>query len=169
MIIFLVTRQNITDEPICSTINWIKSIVTIEWVCIFNFFYFLFLAWANLSVPLVFVKAGHQLIIINLNSLTLLRVEFLHILMRILRIHRILIVLLLLHLIFPSAVFCHDWGTWDLHVVDNEFVCEEGVLLVLAGEVFYWNQHFSDLLEDIVLFVDSFVNYHLIGFIWSKK
>ena len=66
---------------------------------------------------------------------------------------RILVVLLCLKLVFHSAVFCHHFGARDLHVVDDEFVSEEGVLFVLALKVRGWNQNFLDVLEHLVLFV----------------
>lgn len=56
-----------------------------------------------------------------------------------------------------------------MHVVNDELISKEGILLVLTSEVLDWYQHFSDLLEDIVLFVDSFIYHHLIGLVRRKQ
>ena len=168
LIVFLVTSQHITNKSISGTINRIESVVTVERIGILNFFNTFLLTDTNLPVPLVFVEARHQNILIYFNSLALFRIKFLHILVWILSIHWIFIVLLLLHLVFPCTIFCHDRGTRNLHVINNKLICEERILFILACEVLDWNQHFSDLLEDIVLFVYSFVYHHLIGLIGSK-
>jgi len=127
------------------------------------------LCHSNLSVPQIFVETIHQFIFIYFNSLALFGIEFFHILVWILSIHWIFVILLLLHLVLPSAILGHDWSTRNLHVIDDKLVSKERILLVLTREVLYGNKHFSDLLEDCVLFVYSFVNHHLIRFIWCEQ
>jgi hypothetical protein len=84
--------------------------------------------------------------------------------MRVLSIHRVFVILLLLHLVLPGALFCHDFvsGNLDLHIVDDELIGEERILFLLTREVLHRNQHVLDLLEYSVLFINSFVNDHLI-------
>lgn len=89
--------------------------------------------------------------------------------MWILSIHWIFIIFLFLHLIFPSAIFCHNSRTFDLHIVNNELISKERILLLLTIKVFDRNQHFFDLLKNIVLFVYSFIYYHLIRLILRKQ
>jgi hypothetical protein len=62
----------------------------------------------------------------------------------------------------------HHGGTIDLHVVDDEFVSEERVLLVLTHEVHVWNEHIEHVLEDNVLFIGALVVNHLVWFVGSE-
>ena len=81
---------------------------------------------------------------------------------------RILVVLLTLKLIFHGALFGHHFSSRDLHIVNNELISKEGVLLVLTLEILDRNQHFLNVFENLILLVYSPIYNHLIRFIFGK-
>jgi hypothetical protein len=112
LVVFLISCEDHANEPIRSPIDRIKSIHTVLIVCLLCSCYVLRLfGETNLELEFILLEALKKYILIHFNSLALLGIILLHILMGILSIHRILIILLLLHLVLPSALFCHHFGS----------------------------------------------------------
>ena len=96
------------------------------------------------------------------------RIELLHVLMRILPKLRVLLKYISLLLVLGSTFGCHHFGSRNLHVSDDELVGEERVLLILTLEIGYWNEHILNLFKNLILLVNSTIYDHLIFFIAYK-
>ena len=129
LIIFLISRHQVTNEPVSSLTRWVKSIITVFLISFDS------ITWVsrninqiNISCKPISQHACVQLIFFYFNSLALITVELFHVLMGILSVLRIFVILLSLHLILHRTLFRHHGGSVDLHVIDDEFISKERVL-----------------------------------------